>query len=345
MEKHIASLTAAQRQLGIRVTEVYNRGNPVGESVQVWRPSSIGQFRPYFLRELLFYSAALQKRFDFCDRRLRVVHIHGDWPSFLFGSIFARAIGADAVAASLHEWARGSPRSYALALRSCDPIFATGLAEAGYLGKVTGRAAIHLPSAPSDMFFAKPKSLAPPCDVVVVGSLVARKRLDLVLDLAELRPNLRISIFGDGPERARLERLRTAKGLKLVQFRGNAQPEEIHSSLHTAGLFLNVATEEGSPTAALEAMACGRPVVMTPSNDYSDLVEQGVNGWVTSGWDAEEIATAIDLFLGNPAMLSAAGAAARRTAENHRWRQKARIVTDAMIRALQAKKRQACGGL
>jgi glycosyltransferase involved in cell wall biosynthesis len=345
MEKHIASLTAAQRELGVRVTEVYNRGKPLGESFRVWPRNSIGELRPYFLREFLFYAAALRKQFDFRDGRLRVVHIHGDWPSFLFGSIFARVIGADAVAASLHEWARGPRLAYAVALRSCDPVFATGLAEARYLGKVTGTAAFHLPSAPSELFFGTPESLAPSCDVILVGSLVARKRLDLVLDLAELRPNLRISIFGDGPERAGLEAQRKARHLDHVRFFGNAEPDEIRASLHTARLFLNVATEEGTPTAALEAMACGRPVVMTPSNDYSNLVEQGVNGWVTSGWGAEEIATAIDLFLGNPAMLSAAGAAARRTAEKHRWRQKARIVTDAMIRALQAKKRQACGGL
>jgi glycosyltransferase involved in cell wall biosynthesis len=291
------------------------------------------------LREALFYAAAARKQLNFADDGYRVVHVHGDWPSFLFGSMFARLVGADAVAASIHEWARGSPRIYALALRNCCPIFATGLQEARFLRQISGKGVTHLPSAPAELFFAPPKSRAEPSDVIVAGNLVPRKNLDLVLAVAELRPGLSFAIYGGGPERDRLEALRAKIRLNNVRFHGPVEPHALHSAMSSGKVFLNTALAEGSPTAALEAMACGLPVVLTPSNDFCNLVDQGVNGRVTEGWDANSIGDAIDAFLSSSGTLSRARKQARRTAEQHRWTEKARTVPEMMI-ASAAKRRE-----
>jgi glycosyltransferase involved in cell wall biosynthesis len=333
MEKHIASLTAAQRELGVRVTELYNSGSPSGESIQIWPSRRLDQLRPYFLREALFYAAAARKRPEFAEDRYRVVHVHGDWPSFLFGSMLGRILGADAVAASIHEWARGRPRLYPFALKNCDPIFATGLQEARLLQRLSGKAVTHLPSAPAELFFAPPRLAGEPSDVIVAGNLVPRKNLDLVLDVAELRPQYSFAVYGGGPERPRLNALLAKKGLNNLRFHGPVEAEALHSAMCSSKIFLNTAMAEGSPTAALEAMACGLPVVLTPSNDYSNLVDQGVNGRVTGGWDAKSIAAAIDDLLADPRKLSKAGKEARNVAESHRWIEKARTVTRMMIQS------------
>lgn len=107
--------------------------------------------------------------------------------------------------------------------------------------------------------------------------------------------------------------------------------------MRTARLFLNTSATEGSPTAALEAMACGLPVVLTPSNDYSAIIEQGVNGWVTGSADPAELVSAMDLFLEHPDRLARAGIAARKTASGHRWDAKAQAVTAAMISVAERK--------
>lgn len=337
MEKHIAALTAAQRELGVRVTEIYNAGNPAGESVHIWPTRRLDRVRPYLLREALFYGAAVRKRLRFDGDGYRVVHIHGDWPSFLFGSIFARTLNADAVAATIHGRAHGPQQLYALGLKNCDLVLATGLKEARLLNSAD-KPVLHLPSAPSEIFFAPPTQSAPPSDVIVVGSLVALKNVELVLALGEIRPHLTISVYGGGPEAGRLESIRAAKRLNNVRFHGPVSPERIHSALCSSKVYLNTSFIEGSPTAALEAMACGLPVVLTPSNDFSNLVDQGVNGRVTAGWDADSVAGAIDAFLSDNGTLSRARKEARMTAEQHRWTQKARILTDMMI-ASAAKRR------
>jgi glycosyltransferase involved in cell wall biosynthesis len=334
MERHIAELTAAQRRMGVRVTELFNSGEPAGDAVQVWRGWRLDKVRPSVLRFAFLYGAAAARGIDLSDGRAPVVHAHGDWSAFLLGAAFGRFLGAKAVAATLHEWARAPRRLYELGLKGCDPIFATGFQEARHLSDITDKPVIHLPSAPADLFFAPPSGPSEPVDVIAVGSLIARKRFDLLIECATLRPNLSFAVLGGGPMLERLERLRSERGVKNLRFRGAATPDEVRSALCSARLFINLSLTEGSPTSALEAMACGLPVVLTPSNDYSAIVEPGITGRVTSGWDVDEVARAIDEFLDDPARLASAREVARRTAEAHRWDAKARIVTDAMVAAI-----------
>jgi glycosyltransferase involved in cell wall biosynthesis len=333
MERHIAELTAAQRVLGVRVTELFNRGDPAGESIQVWRGRSLDQVRPYLFRAALFYSAAALRRFDFSDARFRVVHIHGDWPAFLFGSMFGRFIGAHAIAASLHATFHAPIGRYQWALRGCEPIFTTGTLQARELSNALNRPAWHLPSAPAELFFEEPASTHRAIDVVAVGSLVPVKNMDLLLECAGRRPNLTFAIVGTGPDAGALRRRAQKLSLHNVSFLGAITIEEVRSVLQTARVFMNTSLTEGSPTAVLEAMACGLPVILTPSNDYSDIIDQGVNGYVTSGWDADELINALELFLQRPDRLEKAGKAARSTAASHRWPLKARLVTDLMLAA------------
>ena len=337
MEQHIAALTAAQRRQGVRVTEVFNTGLPAGESVQVLPGWQVDKIRPGMLRAAIFYAGVATKRIDVSDGRLRVLHVHGDWPAFMLAGAVGRKLRVNALAASLHDRARGPLARYDRVLRPFCPVFTTGFSESRRLAKRLGRPVIHLPSAPANLFFENPHGLADPVDVVAVGSLVQKKNLDALLLCAALRRHLQFAILGEGPERARLDQMRARLGLDNVTFRGAVSREEVHSALCSARLFISTSHNEGSPTAALEAMACGLPVVLAPSNDYSAIIEQGANGIVTATWDAEELARAIDGFLDHPERLPEARALSRQTAQEHRWDRKAQLVTEAFLTALERK--------
>jgi glycosyltransferase involved in cell wall biosynthesis len=335
MERHIAELTAAQRRLGIKVTSAFNIGHADGEAIQLLKSHDLYRWRPALLRNLVFYGAILTHRKALSRSSVDVVHAHGGWSAFVFARALARAVGARVVAASVHDFIKRNPGLHRRAMKGCDPVFATGLAEARYLGDVLGRPVHHLPSAPADMFFTAPTAQAEPTDIIVVGNLVPKKRIELVLDCAARRPDLSFAVYGDGPERGRLESFRSQAGLANVSFHGTVPIERIHSAMHCARLFLNVSQFEGSPTAALEAMACGLPVVLTPSNDYSALVQAGENGIVTRGWDADEIIAAIDRCLADEDRRRTMGESARQVANGHRWDAKARLVTEAMRNVLE----------
>ncbi|HZR68594.1 MAG TPA: glycosyltransferase family 4 protein [Burkholderiales bacterium] len=69
------------------------------------------------------------------------------------------------------------------------------------------------------------------------------------------------------------------------------------------------------PNAALEAMACGLPVVTTHQCGAAELVRPGENGWLCDALDAASLAS----FMGalDPERARAMGARARATAEAH----------------------------
>jgi glycosyltransferase involved in cell wall biosynthesis len=100
--------------------------------------------------------------------------------------------------------------------------------------------------------------------LLAVARLTRQKRLDLALRaLALVRdPQLRLTVIGDGPERASLEALRDRLGLtSRVRFLGARSPSEVAETLTETDLALFPAREEGFGLAAAEALMAGVPVV------------------------------------------------------------------------------------
>ena len=87
-------------------------------------------------------------------------------------------------------------------------------------------------------------------------------------------------------------------------------------------------------------MACGVPVVLTPGNDYSSIVQPALNGIVSGSWTAGELVEAMSHFLDHGDNLARARTSARATALAHRWDGKARLVTEAMIEVVGRSKRR-----
>ncbi|WP_305066736.1 glycosyltransferase family 4 protein [Methanoculleus sp.] len=124
-------------------------------------------------------------------------------------------------------------------------------------------------------------------DVVFTGRLIRDKNVDVLLRaLATVReevPDLRTLIVGDGPERPALERLARDLGLDgAVTFTGFLPDyDSVIAAMKASRVFVLPSTREGFGIAALEAMACGLPVVTTdhPGNAAGDLVVEGVNGY------------------------------------------------------------------
>jgi len=68
---------------------------------------------------------------------------------------------------------------------------------------------------------------------------------------------------------------------------------QLAERLRSADIFILPSLEEGLARTALEAMACGLPVVLTPHTGANDLVEPGVNGEVVPIRDPQDIADAV----------------------------------------------------
>lgn len=117
-------------------------------------------------------------------------------------------------------------------------------------------------------------------DIVFVGRLMEHKNVDLLIEATEIikryAPEIRTIIIGDGPELASLERLSRKKGLeKNVEFCGFIEDyDDALALMKSSRIFVSPSIREGFGMAALEANACGLPVVTVDHkmNAVSDLL-------------------------------------------------------------------------
>ncbi len=163
-----------------------------------------------------------------------------------------------------------------------------------------------------------PRRSGHPFRAVLVGRLIAAKRVDRFLDaLASARrevPDLCGVVVGDGPERGRLERRAAELGLgRAVEFLGLR--EDVPEILAAADVLVLSSDDEGFPNVLLEAMEASRPVVATDVGDVRDVVCESETGFVVPP-DAGALAARLVEIAANPALTQTMGAAGRARVES-----------------------------
>jgi N-acetyl-alpha-D-glucosaminyl L-malate synthase BshA len=138
---------------------------------------------------------------------------------------------------------------------------------------------------------------------------------DVIKVFAELcrRMPARLILIGDGPDRETAGGMAVKLGVADRIHMLGKQPAVEHY-LPLADLFLFPSQSESFGLAALEAMACGVPVVGTRSGGLVEVVEDGVTGHLAEVGDVEAMTEAAAAILSDPERRSAMAEAARRAA-------------------------------
>jgi len=112
--------------------------------------------------------------------------------------------------------------------------------------------------------------------VVYVGRHSPEKRLDVIRDAIFPAENVRLALVGDGPSRGKLQE--HFKGTPTT-FPGFMKGADLVSAYRAADVFLFPSTTETFGLVALEAMACGTPVIAAHTGGVLDIVVDGENGF------------------------------------------------------------------
>ena len=110
-----------------------------------------------------------------------------------------------------------------------------------------------------------------------------------VFDRIQKKIPAKLIIVGEGPEREACERLCAKKGIESkVLFLGNSN--EIDKILCFTDLFILPSEKESFGLAALEAMACGVPVISSNTGGLPEVNIQGVSGFLSDVGNVDEMA-------------------------------------------------------
>jgi glycosyltransferase involved in cell wall biosynthesis len=275
--------------------------------------------------------------------RFDIIHVHGDIVEVLFGTLLGRLWQIPQVV-TIHA-GLNKKRSYRLLARhvfrlpsviiTVSPEIKEDLISLGINSKKI--AVIHsgidykLCAEPVDAAYRQRqrKKMSVSSDdilIITVGRLHRMKGLEYLIEavgetLAQFP--LKLLIIGDGPERERLKRL-AGPYSDRVDFLGEMSKVRVVAHLRLSDIFALPSVSlsgqrEGTPTAVMEAMAAGLPIVTTPVGGAKLLVENNINGFIVKEKDVTTLSAAIENLCKNPSLRSKMGDANWKQARDYDW--------------------------
>ena len=184
-----------------------------------------------------------------------------------------------------------------------------------------------IPNGVDTDFFSPPPSrrLSEPIKLLAVGRLIARKRIDLLIqtlgELVKNDINAELHIAGAGNLQAPLYAQAQTLGVAdRVRFHGLLEANALAALYQSSDLFLMSSLHEGMSNAMLEAMASGLPIVTTACEGTGELI--GDNGIIVPPQPRAFCQAVIDL-LNDPDAYRLKTDAARQKALGFNWADKA----------------------
>ncbi len=165
-----------------------------------------------------------------------------------------------------------------------------------------------------------------PIEIVAVGYLMRRKAFDVVIRaVARLVASgvlVHLRLVGEGPQRARLERLAVELAVAdHVTFAGLISHHTIVHEYRRADIFCSMSLSESFSIVGLEAMSCGLPILATPTGFFREVLRREQVGLAVRFGDDEGLATALRRLAADSSARQDMGRRARKLAvREYDWR-------------------------
>ena len=338
MENHIAQLTKEQIKLGHDVVIYFNKGNKVSfHDVQVTK-YSLYKLKPQFFGFFLFYSLVLIRLLR-SQEKFKLIHIHGDWSSLVLSKLIKKIVGAEKLVLTVHDQLSMKilhQKVFSKLLKNVDILFATGYETASQLNKLTNKQVVVQPSGIQKIFLdSKTRDFNKSSfQIITVANLLKKKNLGLVLDIAKELPLVKFLVVGEGPEKNYLLGRVKNEELSNIQILGYKNSFELRSLYYQSDVFILTSIKEGTPTAMLEAMACGLPIVATDAGGVKRIL--GSHNYIADINDKKQFINCISTLLGDTELMQSISVKNNSQAKSFSWEHVAQNIDNLILNKVES---------
>ena len=120
-----------------------------------------------------------------------------------------------------------------------------------------------------------------------------KKTVDLISAMPELLktyPKAHLQIVGNGEDFSRLQNIIKKKNLeKNIEMTGRIDDEELRLRYASCDMYVSASTNEHCPVPTFEAMACGRPLVLSELESHMEIINVSKAGLTFSFSDNHDL--------------------------------------------------------
>lgn len=169
--------------------------------------------------------------------------------------------------------------------------------------------------------------------LLFVSALRPYKKASLLIEyipeLLKKYPNIHLQIVGTGEEKLSLENLVKKLNLEnFVELTGKIDNEELRLRYSSCDIYVSASTFEVCPVPTLEAMACGKPLLLFDIEPHREIIEISKAGKIFSFQKNSDFITILDEVYDN---LDAHKISALKFAKSHDWK----LITQQLIKNLE----------
>lgn len=192
------------------------------------------------------------------------------------------------------KWYKKLMRSVLLPLTKCHVVQTTKIKQ--YFPKSIAKKCVVIYNPINDNVFTLPPQVTPNKRFVNVGRLAAQKNQKMLIDAFKIvwddNRDFQLDIYGEGPLRDELQQYIDDIGMSdSIFLRGTTN--DILSELNKSYAFCLSSRYEGMSNALMEALCVGLPIVTTNVSGITEIVEDGINGYIVECDSAVEYAKAM----------------------------------------------------
>jgi len=164
---------------------------------------------------------------------------------------------------------------------------------------------------------------------------------------SELGRQVRLVVYGGGPERKNLEELAESLGVSdAVEFPGTVKNTDVPNVLKGLDVFVVPSIRESFGVAAVEAMACEVPVVVSDAEGLQEVVVDGETGIVVPRHDSMALSNAIMRLLADSELRVEMGRRGRtRVKQMYEWDDNVNLMVEIYLATSKMAEQKNCAKL